>query len=93
LPGIVAYVVAGHVAVAAHVLGFLSILGRLDDGSYYVSRSTILLAFLLPLPVTLGPAWLAYVALRGRARRAWTREFLARGLPPEATERNVARFG
>lgn len=92
LPAFGAYLVAGHVAVTAHFLGHWAIFGRLDDGSYYVSKITMLVALLLPLPVIMGPAGLVYLVLRGRARRAWAREYLARGLPAEAVERNVARF-
>jgi hypothetical protein len=93
LPALVAYVIAAHVAVLAHVLGYWSIAGRLDDGSYHVSKLTILFAMLLPLPVTVGPAGLVYLALREQVRRAWAREYAGRGLPPDAVARNVTRFG
>ncbi len=93
LPALVVYFVAAPVAVLAHVFGFWAILGRLDDGSYYLSNITILMAMLTPLPIVVGPAGLVYLVLRARARRAWAREHLGRGLPREAVEQNVARFG
>lgn len=93
LPALIAYVVAAHAAAVAHFVGALPLFGRLDDGSYDVSKIGLLVAFLLPLPLIVGPAALVYLVLRGAARRAWAREYLARGLPPEAVERNVARFG
>jgi hypothetical protein len=93
LPALAAYVVAGHLAVAAHVLGYFPLLGRLPDGSYLVSKLTIVAALLTPLVPVVGPAGLAYVALRARMRDAWARDHVARGLPREVVARNVARFG
>jgi hypothetical protein len=93
LPSLVAYLVAAHVAVAAHMLGYWSIAGRLEDGSYFISKITLLLALLLPLPVVVGPACLVYLVLRGQARRTWARQYLTRGLPPEVVQRHIARVG
>jgi ABC-type spermidine/putrescine transport system permease subunit II len=93
LPALAAYVVAGHLAVIAHVLGYFSLLGRLHDGSYVVTNFTVFLALLAPLLPVVGPASIVYLALRARMRDAWVREHVARGLPREAAERNVARFG
>jgi hypothetical protein len=93
LPALVACVVVGHLAVAAHVLGYLPILGVLPDGTYIVSKLTILVALLLPSVPIAGPAAIVYVVLRGRMRVVWAREYRARGLTDEALARNVGRYG
>jgi ABC-type spermidine/putrescine transport system permease subunit I len=93
LPALVAYVVVGHLSVAAHVLGYLPILGLLADGSYLVSKFTVLVALLLPSVPIAGPAAIVYVVLRGRVRAVWAREYRARGLTDEVLARNAGRYG
>ncbi len=93
LPAIIAALVAGHLSLLAHVLGYSSIVGRLSDGSYFVSKLTVLLALILPLPPIVAPACVAYLVLRGRMREAWARDHVARGLPAEVAARNARRFG
>ncbi len=93
LPPAIAWLVVAHLVAAAHMLGYLPILGRDDDGSYIVSKLTILLATLLPSVPIVGPAAVVYVVLRGRMRAAWAAEHRARGVSEEALARNVARYG
>ena len=89
LPAIIAALVAGHLSLLAHVLGYSSIVGRLSDGSYFVSKLTVLLALILPLPPIVAPTCIAYLVLRGRMREAWARDHVARGLPAEVAARNA----
>jgi hypothetical protein len=93
LPAIIAFLMVAHVCVAAHMLGYLPILGRLADGSYFISKLTILLATLAPAVPIVGPAAVAYVVMRGRMRAAWVAEHRAKGVSEEALETNVARYG
>jgi hypothetical protein len=92
-PALVAYLVAAHVAAGAHLLGYFAVLARNPDGSYPITWFRVVLALLIPLLPIVGPAWLAYLALRARMRQAWASEHVAKGLPQEVVERNVARYG
>jgi hypothetical protein len=93
LPAVIVWVAIAHVCVAAHMLGYLPIFGRLADGSYYVTRFTVFLATLLPAVPIVGPAAAAYAVLRGRMRAAWAADHRAKGVSEDALARNVARYG
>ncbi len=89
-----AAIVAGHAGVLAHAMGYWSIFGVAPDGTYAVSTSTIVVAFVLPVLPFAIPSALLYRVLGGRLRRAWCDEFEAKhGLPREMLERNAGRYG
>lgn len=93
LPLMIAGVVAALFGMGAHVTGRWSILGRLDDGGYYVSGVTILVAAFLSAAPIVAPGAAVYVGLRGRARRSWREAHVANGLSPSFLAENMRRFG
>jgi len=93
LPAGVACVVAGHLGLGLHVLGFWSVFGVLLDGGYFVNRGTVLVAFLLPIAPIVGAAVPLYLAGRARVRRRWRVVHATKGLAEDWLARTSRRFG
>lgn len=75
---------SGVAGAVAHVSGLWSITGRFADGSYFIHRSTIVVAMLLPATAALGVCWMVFLWLRKRVRRQW-RADIARRFHLDAT--------
>jgi hypothetical protein len=93
-PAAVVAVVAAHVGIGAHVLGYWTIFGAAADGEYAVSSLTILIATVLPMLPFGAAAALLYRIQGARLRRAWCDEFSARhGLSRAVLEQHARRYG
>lgn len=93
-PVAAAAVIVGHVGIAAHALGYWSIFGTFEDGTYLLSWVTIAVAFFigaLPFGIV---GLILHRVLSGRLRRAWVDEFEQKyHLPREELEQNAGRYG
>ena len=93
LPTLITSLVAIAIGTSAHATGYWSVLGRLDDGSYFVGTATFLIAAIICSAPVLGPGGLLYLVARARLRRAWQDEHRAKGVSSEWLAENAGRFG
>jgi len=93
LPTLVAALLPLSLGTTAHALGYWSVLGRLSDGSYFVSTATFAVAAVLSGAPVLVPGALVYVVARARLRRAWRDAHRANGVSSEWLAENTDRFG
>ena len=92
LPALVMSLVAMSTGTMAHALGYWSVLGRLPDGSYFVSTATFMIAAVLCSAPVLVPSVAVYLLARARLRHAWHREHRTNGVSSEWLADNVRRF-
>jgi hypothetical protein len=93
LPTLIAATVASWIGMAAHALGYWSVLGTTSSGYYLVSGFTLLIAGALCAAPILIPGIVLYVALRAQLRRAWREEHRENGVDDAWLAQNVGRFG
>ena len=75
LPTLIASAILAWIGGTAHVTGYWSLLGRLSDGSYYVSTATMIVAAALSAAPVASLGVLLYLATRARMRQAWLDEY------------------
>jgi len=74
IPSIVLAAAAGTGAAIAHTTGYFALLGRLPDGSYYVTKGSICFTMLAAILAVAIPATLIVRAAHAMAVTGWKRE-------------------
>ena len=93
LPILVGALVMSWVGMAAHALGYWSVIGTLSDGRYIVSTFTFLIAAVSCAAPILVPGVATYVVLRARLRAAWCDAHRKNGVSAEWLAANSRRLG
>jgi hypothetical protein len=78
IPGIVLSALAGFAAATAHITGYLAIIGRMADGSYIVSKGSIVFTTLAAVIAFAIPSALMTRMAHAMAVRGWRAEAKAR---------------
>lgn len=89
LPTLLVAAAAALAGSVVHLSGAWSVLGRLEDGSYFISTPSVAIAACscaAPF-ATIGVAF--YLVARSASRRAWIAEFRKRPTSEEWTEREA----
>ena len=92
IPGIVLSALAGFGAATAHISGYLAIIGRLADGSYVVSKGSIVFTTLVAVVSFAIPSALITRGAHAMAVRGWRTEAKARFQLDEETVNELAQM-
>lgn len=93
LPILVVAMVSAWIGMAAHALGYWSVLGATSEGVYVVSAFTFVIAAVICAGPIIVPGVFVYLALRARLRSAWREEHRKNGVAAEWLAESSNRFG
>lgn len=92
LPFLVTGIIIGNAGIAAHAMGYWSVIGTLPDNTYFINWLTVALAFFLSVSPLLATGIPMYLLQRARTRRLWSQEYLGRGVSDEWLSNTQNRF-
>ena len=93
LPILITALLLAWAGMAAHALGYWSVLGTTASGLYVVSAFTFAIAGVLCAAPVIVPGFVIYVILRARVRSAWREEHKRNGVGDEWLVHTSRRFG